>query len=375
MRCPQCNYIGEQVEGSCPRCGFGSVQVAQGHISFSHRGLSNAQPAPAYQLSRGDVLRRERYRLVKELPLPENQKNQGIAWLAIDSSSNSRVVIREILSPPGFQSTDPQEIHLAATRLAELSKKHQGIPAVLDLFAERGKYCIVLEDREGNNLATLIQQQERALPERIFAEYGRQLCELLSVLSSCNPPFVHGGISPSTILVSPDGANVSLIHLPIFPPDTFPVGNLNGHPGYFAPEQAHGVVDPSLDLYSLAATLYHAVTGSDPVDRAAFFYLPARRLNPTVTKTMEAILARELHLSPAHRYPHPAAMQQDLRALIASYPDPEMEPASPSDHEYLLTLSAEQMRQRSRSNSLLDIGVVASIVVLLLVVLLFFAFR
>lgn len=200
-------------------------------------------------------------------------------------------------------------------------------------------------------------------------------CEVLSVPSSNDPPFVHGSISPHTILVSLDGASVSLIHFPIFQPGELPQRKFGGHPGYLAPEQVHGSAGPSSDLYSLAATLYHAVTGSDPADRVAFFYPPARRLNPAVSKTMEAILAQGLHLSPAQRYPHPAAMRQDLESLIASYPDPEMEAVIASASAQPLTLTPEQMRERRKSNNLLDAGVVAALVVLLLIAFLFFFLR
>jgi hypothetical protein len=68
-------------------------------------------------------------------------------------------------------------------------------------------------------------------------------------------------------------------------------------------------------------------------------------------------------------------MQQDLIALIASYPDPEMESLVSPVRGQPLTLSAEQMRERRKSNNLLDGGVVASIVVLLLIAFLFFFLR
>jgi serine/threonine protein kinase len=351
------------------------VQVRQTHLAFSNQPLFSSQPTSAYRSSRGDVLHQAQYRLTEQVALPENQQNQGTAWLALDTLSHRRVVIREIPPRPGFRNLDAEKIHLTATRLAEMNKQHHDIPAVLDVFKERGNFYFVLEHREGNSLASLMQHQEGILPERILAEYGRQLCELLSAFSQSNLPFVHGSISPNTILISPDGANASLIHFPIFQAGELPPSKLSGHPGYLAPEQVHGIVDPSSDLYSLSASLYHAVTGSDPTDRVAFFNPPARRLNPAVTKTMEAILARGLHLSPAQRYPDPVTMQQDLEALIASYPDPTLELAAPTAQGQILTLSAEQMHERRRSNNLLDAGVVASIVVLLLVAFLFFFLR
>lgn len=374
MRCPQCNYNGEQVGGRCARCGFGRVQVAQvaqSAVNVPRQPLFN-QPAAFENSPSGTTLRQNRYRLTKRVALPEHQKNQGSAWLAIDTSSHRQVVVREI---PALPDVDARRIQLAATRLADLSKRHPGIPAVLDLFQEREHSYLVLEDREGNSLAVLMQYQKGGLPERMLVEYGQQLCALLAVLSSASPPIVHGSISPSTILISPDGAHVSLLHFPLFLPDELPASRPRGHPGYLAPEQVHGMTDPSSDLYSLAATLYHAVTGSSPADRVAFFYPSAHRLNAVVTPGMEAILTRGLQFTPTHRYPHPDAMQQDLRSLLVSYADPEVESVEAVAHGQLLELSPEEMREHYRSNSLLDAGVVASLVVLVLIILLFFIFR
>ncbi len=256
MRCPRCNYEGELIEGGCARCGFGSVRAAQTHLAFSNQRPSSPRPVSVYRSSRGDVLHQERYRLTEQLTLPENQYNQGTAWFALDTASHRRVIIREIPPLPGFQNAYAEKIRLGAMRLTELSKQQPAIPAVFDLFKDRGNYYLVLEDREGNTLAKLLQHQEGVLPERILAEYGRQLCEVLAALSSYDPSFVHGSISPHTILVSPDGANVSLIHFPLFQPHELPTSKLNGHPGYLAPEQVHGTFDSSSDIY---------LTGSKPL--------------------------------------------------------------------------------------------------------------
>jgi len=304
--------------------------------------------------------------------LPENQKSQATAHVATDTESHRLVVIRAILPSRAGQVLEAQEVHQAATHLAGLSTRHPGIPAVLDLFQERGIFYLVCSEVAGMSLAALLQQEGGALPERLLAEYGRQLCEVLTVLSSQHPPVVHGAISPHTLIVSADGATISLNHLPLFPPSVSPSGKLSGASSYLAPEQARGVLAPSVDLYALAATLYHALTGSDPAERVAFFAPPARRLNPAVSPAVEAILARGLHLAPTARYPTPAAMQADLEALIASYPDTDLVSVARSSQEHLRTLSSEQMHERFRSSSLLDMGVVAAIFALVLIALLFY---
>lgn len=328
MRCPECNYTGEPIEGRCVRCGYGSAQVSQTPLASLSPSLSTPFPA-------NGLLRQGRYHLLGLVDVQENQKSQATACIATDRESQRLVVIRTILPARAGQVLKAQEVHQAATRVADLSTKHPGIPAVLDLFQERGNFYLVCSEVTGVSLAALLQQEGGALPERLLAEYGRQLCAVLTVLAAQHPPVVHGAISPQTLIVSPDDDAIALSHIPLFPPSVVPSGKLSGSSGYLAPEQARGVLAPSVDLYALAATLYHAVTGSDPAERVAFFAPPARRLNPALTPAIEAILARGLHLTPATRYPTPAAMQADLEALLGFYPEVDLESMARRSHEHL----------------------------------------
>ncbi len=285
-------------------------------------------------------------------------KGQGTAWFAADTQApDRRIVIREVALPTEDAANKERIVRSIAARMVELAQ-HSGFPKVLDVFSEQGTYYIVLQHVEGESLASALRRQGGALPERIVAEYGRQLCEMLSLLSRQQPPLVHGSVNPETIIVSPDKTRVSLILLPLFPPKEQLITRSKVPSGYLAPEQVRGVVEPSSDLYALAATLHHAVTGYDPSERMAFFHPPARRLNPAVTPKMEAILIQALRLSPSQRYARPADMQKDLSALIASYP-PESEVLNPVNN--ILRRNTFEMRQESRKRSLREVGIYAGV--------------
>jgi ABC-type branched-subunit amino acid transport system substrate-binding protein/serine/threonine protein kinase len=369
MRCPRCGFDGEFVGGGCTRCGYGRNTMSSGPVRLTvQRSSSTSMPLTLHTLMRGDVLRQGRYRLIERLTLPENQQGQGAAWLASDAQlSSRRVVIREVAVPEGSPADKERVVRSIASRLAELGQ-NPGLPNVIEVFNERDTYYIVLQQPEGESLASLLKQQGGALPEYIVAEYGRQLCEILFVLSSQQPPLVHGSINPSTIIVSPDGRRVSLIHMPLFPPKEAQTGKEKGSSGYLAPEQARGTAEPASDLYALAATLHHAVTGYDPHERMAFFHPPARRLNPAVTPGMEEILAQALRLSSQQRYAHADDMRRDLTNLIESYPIQKEQLTSVTDP---LGLNAAQIRARRRDSSSLDIGIFAAIGVLVLLAVLF----
>src|SRR5260221_3947664 len=283
MRCPRCNFEGEPINGACAQCGYRRVNVSGDSFGFESRSSVPSRPVTtsrsltAQTIKRGDVLCQGRYRLIEQLVLPENQQGQGTAWLASDAQMPSgRVIIRQVAPLDGDAAHKTQVVRSIGLRLSELAQ-HPGFPKVLDIFREHNDYFIVLQHGDGETLATVLNRQGGALPERIVAEYGRQLCELLTVLSRQQPPQVHGAISPETIMVSPDKNRVSLMHMPLFPPEEPQTSKASS--GYRAPEQVRGNAEPVSDLYSLAATLHHAVTGYNPGERMSFFHPPPRRVS------------------------------------------------------------------------------------------------
>lgn len=320
MQCQRCGFIGTDLNGRCLRCGYRQASSPPGNRqprAVQIRPM-NTTPSGEIALMRGDVLRKGRYRLLEEVKLPKNQQGQGTAWLAVDTQvTRNRVLLRRCTFPNHTEEQARRIVEAVVTRLTQLSQ-HQGFPPVVDVFRERGAYYIVQQYPNGESLAFLMQQQGGALPERDVAEYGQQMCEILAVLAGQQPPLVHGAITPETIIVNMQTRQVSLIFMPLFAPDAL---SKDSSSGYMAPEQVRGDIKPSSDLYSLAASMHHAVTGFDPRERLIHFYPPARRLNPVITSGMEAILSKELRLSVNQRYANPLDMRRDLQALIASYPE------------------------------------------------------
>ena len=416
MRCPRCSFDGELIDGACAHCGYRRVSISE-HLrnagvpdtrspssplrtpsgvlrsplmprspsmplrspSMPLRAVSEPLRSPSLPLrtfkgpSRslslatarsGDALNQGRYRLVDQLILPDNQQWQGAAWLAVDTAAGQmQVVIREVAVPLEESARKQQIVRQVALRLSE-GTQHAGFPKVLDVFDELETYFIVLQHIEGESLASLLRRQGGALSERTVAEYGRQLCEMLVVLARQQPPLVHGAINPETVIVSPDRTRVHLIHLPLFPPRE--AANASVAVGYKAPEQARGIADPASDLYAVAATMHHAVTGLDPRERIAFFYPPVRRLNPLVTQQMETILAQELRLSAPQRYVHPSEMQADLASLLATkLLEPERKPLIASDNDPFKMDMAE-IRKRSRQRNRTQLYIASGIGLLLL---------
>ncbi|MHC5019120.1 MAG: protein kinase domain-containing protein, partial [Planctomycetota bacterium] len=145
---------------------------------------------------------------------------------------------------------------------------------------------------------------------------------------------VHRDIKPANILVQEGGGplreRVKLCDLGLAKwvedggTAVTQTGLILGTPQYVAPEQALGVeeVDVRADLYSLGATLYHAVTGRAPFTGGAAADIALRRLmadpeeahtvRPEVSPGLSALLSALLAREPAGRPPTPA----DARAAL-----------------------------------------------------------
>jgi len=101
-----------------------------------------------------------------------------------------------------------------------------------------------------------------------------------------------------------------------------------GTPEYAPPEQYDaevGHTDPRSDIYSLGATLYHALTGQAPptatqriASRSAF--RPPKAVNPRVSPAAEAAILRAMELEVEGRFRTPGEMAAVLGGGIAAVP-------------------------------------------------------
>jgi serine/threonine-protein kinase len=73
--------------------------------------------------------------------------------------------------------------------------------------------------------------------------------------------------------------------------------------GYAPPELFSGRVQPASDVYSLGATMFHLLTGSDPQDNPLLIFdfsknPRPRQIAPSISTEMEHILMRTVEYSP-----------------------------------------------------------------------------
>jgi predicted Ser/Thr protein kinase/phage FluMu protein Com len=196
----------------------------------------------------------------------------GAVYLASDlRQGNQPVAIKDMIG------ADPQEFAIRLNffrREAEILRLLQGLPAVPRLidYHEQGQVAhLVLEYIRGQDLLKLLEQNKNQ-PfsfERVV-EWGQSVCDVLTHMHSQTPPIVHRDLKPDNIMLLDDQRSIKLIDFGT----ARDVGRSQKTQlaaktrvyteGYAPPEQIIGKPEPRSDLFALAGTLYHLLTGKAP---------------------------------------------------------------------------------------------------------------
>ncbi len=227
----------------------------------------------------------------------------GAVYKARDNRLTQICAVKELLSA----SIDDDEyavkrFHEEAKILASL--RHSNLPRVIDHFTENGKYYLVMDFIDGQDLETMLNKSNKGgLDEDRVIEYTKQLLDVLIYLHSQNPPVVYRDLKPSNIMVQSCDGRIILIDFGIA--RTVRPGSLTrktgiGTEGYISPEQYTGNPEPASDIYSLGATLHHLVTGQKPL--IPFNFGPVKELKPCLSEGFNNIIMKSLQMKPEARF-------------------------------------------------------------------------
>jgi serine/threonine protein kinase len=190
----------------------------------------------------------------------------GAVWLGRDDVLGRQVALKRIgMMSPGGSSPDLLRAEREARLAARLNHPH--VVAVFDLVDEDDQQWLVMEYVEGSTLAELVRSNGALSPDQA-AQIIEQAAEALAAAHEAG--IVHRDVKPSNILVTPEG-QVKLSDFGIARAEAdaslTQTGLVTGSPAYISPEVASGRQATDLsDVWSLGATLYHALAGHPPYD-------------------------------------------------------------------------------------------------------------
>ena len=235
----------------------------------------------------------------------------GRVWQAHDSILGRDVALKEILLPARLTGADRDALHNQTLREARAAARlsHPAVVRVYDTFEDDDRAWIVMEYVPSRSLQQVIDESGPLPPARVAAIGLAVLDALLAVRRA---GLLHLDVKPSNVLIAHDGRVMLTDFGPAVTGDGLralaAAGIVLGSPKYLAPERMDGLALPESDLWSLGATLYHAVEGRPPFARrtldATLLAIaedppdPARLAGP-LTPVLEGLLRPD----PADRLP------------------------------------------------------------------------
>jgi serine/threonine protein kinase len=237
----------------------------------------------------------------------------GVVWQARDELLSRDVAVKEMIWPPSLTDQERQAACRRATREAQVAARlnHRNVVRVFDIVEDDGCPWIVMELLPYRSLLDVIEDEGPLAP----AEAAQVGLQILAALRAAHAQgIVHRDVKPANILIGP-GNRVVLTDFGIAwaadSPAATTAGLLLGSPSYIAPERARGGHSGAPgDLWGLGASLYTAVEGHPPFERA------------NALASMTAVITDEL--APAT---HAGPLWPVLSGLLRKDPDRRLDAA------------------------------------------------
>lgn len=257
----------------------------------------------------------------------------GKVYLALQKSLDREVAIKIItFNSPLQVSNEVIERFLREAKIAA-SLQHPNIVNIYSAGREENFFYIVMEYIQGSSLDNEIAKSH--LPETFVWNVAVQICGALQL--ALQNQIIHRDIKPANILLTAKKAakltDFGLSKRMNENSHLTQAGVILGTPNYISPEQASGEpVDFRSDIYSLGATLYHALTGHpvfkgeailDVIFKHKFELVkPPEDVVPSLRKETSAIIGKMLNKNPKDRYQSYNDLLSDIQALQNNKPLP-----------------------------------------------------
>ncbi len=193
----------------------------------------------------------------------------------------------------------------------QASFNHTHIVQVYNYGEHKGHKYLVMEVADRGDLDGQITKHGR-VDELFVLDVGINISSALELVAKKG--LIHLDIKPDNILYNTDGEpKLTDFGIARRKDEGRSPDGLVGTPFYIAPERvALGRQDFRSDMYSLGATMYHAITGRVPFDAPSVEetvwmhvktrLVPPRKVVSTVSKDTDAAILRAMHKDPEKRY-------------------------------------------------------------------------
>ena len=278
-----------------------------------------------------------RYRVTR----PLGRGGMGAVYEAFDLRLSRTVAVKETFA----ESADLLRAFQREARLLA-NLRHPALPNILDHFVEGDGQFLVMEYIAGHDLAQMLARRGTPFPVPDVLRWADELLAVVEYLHDHRPPVIHRDIKPANLKLGPEG-QIILLDFGLAKGSaggmttTVAGRSVAGYSPHYAPlEQTYGdKSDSRSDLYAVAATLYHLVTGHVPEEAAhrasasisgeADPLLPASRRHPAVPAQLSNILERALSLKPQERPGSAAEVRASLREV---FPDTHINTSRAKPH-------------------------------------------
>jgi serine/threonine protein kinase len=269
-----------------------------------------------------ETLLQGRYFIVRQL----GQGGMGAVYEALDQRLDTTVALKETLFA---DERLRRQFEREARLLARLH--HPALPRVSDHFPEGDGQFLVMQFIAGDDLAEMMARKNGPFPPHQVLTWADQLLDALDYLHTQDPQIVHRDIKPQNLKLTARG-QIILLDFGLAKGQAGEISRITtaasifGYTPNYAPlEQIQGLgTDPRSDLYALAATLYHLMTGVKPPDaltRAAALVNGqpdplrlASEENDSVTPEIDVVLRKAMSQNRDQRYANAVDMRKALHS-------------------------------------------------------------